>query len=218
MNINNQTIRQLNKLFVGRSVILSFAAITLLLSYFNATDDESIFYIIVLFSLVYVMLSGFYYVRQIQLWKDTERFRFMSWYYMSFSVVRMVVLLAVSILVYGIYRYSAFALLAFVMFLSEVVKFCLEYRYSLHFIAVFPEYVLIVNKKIQVIVPENINAVYYRNDILIFQLKNEKTIFINFLEVNNADAVRKLLAEWLEKNNIQNCDEIIDEMKNKSVE
>ncbi|GIV29523.1 MAG: hypothetical protein KatS3mg028_0589 [Bacteroidia bacterium] len=216
MTINNEALRQLHRLFIWRSVILTLAAVTLLLFYFNARDEESVFYIIAMFSLIYAVLSGFYYVRQIQLWKDTRRYRFMSWYYISFSVVRIVVLLVLSILVYETYRYSAFALLAFVMFLSEVVKLWLEYKYSLHFIAIFPEYVLIVNKKMQSIVPEDIQSVYYRNDILIFQLKNEITIFINFLEINNANTVRKLLAEWIEKNKIENCVEIIEEMRSKS--
>lgn len=213
MNIHNEALRQLNKLFVWKSVILSFAAVTLLLSYFNAMDEESVFFIILLLCFIYAILSGIYFIKQIRVWKEVKRYRLMSWYYISFGIVRIVALLVLSFLMYNIYRYWAFAVLAFSMFLSELVKLYVEYRYSLHFIAVFPEYILIVNKRIKQIVPEDINAVYYRNDILIFQLKNEQTIFINFLEANDADVVRKTLAEWMEKNEILNCNEIIEQMK-----
>lgn len=198
-------IHLLKKLFIF-SVIRSafFILLILLLLLFNLypVSENSDVYVILLFTAIYVMFSIKYFQKQIQLWKNIPRYRFISWYYISFSIIWIVTLLALSIVSYFLFSNTGLTLFAFIIFLIEVIEIYLIYTKSLHFIAIKPNHIMIVKKRINIITPKDIQEVYYRNDILIFKLLNEKTVFVNFLETSNTQQLRIQIAEWLQQNNL----------------
>lgn len=206
-----QSLKKLFILSIIRSAFFVVLILVLLLLHLYPVSKGSDVYVLLLFSSIYVLINIKYFQRQIQLWKQVPRFRFISWYYISFSAVWMVVLAALTIVAYFVFHDINLFLVALIVLLIELIGFYNIYRYTLHFININPDYIMIVKKQMKIITPKDIHEVYYRNDILIFKLLNEKTIFINFLEISNASEVRKQIAQWLQQNNIM-CDEIIDQL------
>ncbi|MCX7729260.1 MAG: hypothetical protein N2203_07305, partial [Bacteroidia bacterium] len=87
MQINVEKIKSINNLSVIRSVSMVVATITMLVFYFDPVDFASNAYIMLLLWSIYWLFSGIYFYEQINLWKNVQRFRFLSWYYISFSIV-----------------------------------------------------------------------------------------------------------------------------------
>ncbi len=203
-----QTFRNIAKLSAFRSLAFVSIGLMVLLFYFYPVSFPSDVFIVLLFGIIYIMISIKHFQEQLRVWKDVVRYRFMSWYYISFSVTWMVVLLALSVLSYFLLHYFAFALALIIVFLVDTIGFYFTYRNAMHFIAVRPNYLIIVKRKINMITPDDIADVYYRNDILIFSMKNERTYFINFDEVSKAKQLKWELSEWFIRNNL-NFDDII---------
>ena len=199
MNINELLIKREFKLSVWKVVILSIIIPTLLIAEWRYIDYESSVYIIVLLCWFYFFITLMALFTKVNLWKSVHRYRFLSWYYISFSIIQMSVFLGIACLAHLLFQNFNIAVIAFTLFIAEMMNLTMIYKFSLHFIAVDVDCILIVKRKIYIIAPENVDQIYYRNDIMIFQLKNEKTVFINFLEIYRADEVRQKLNEWIEQ-------------------
>ncbi len=204
-----QSLKKLSTISIVRSI--SFVGLVLVVFVFNLypSDYESEIFIISVFAILYIILSVRYFQNQIQLWSNLPRYRFLSWYYISFSVIWLIVLLALTIVSYFLFNNIILSITVFVIFLVELLGIYLNYAKSLHFIAIKPNHIMIVKKQIKLITPENIKEIYYRNDILIFKLTNEKTIFVNFFEIESSDKLKLQIAKWLTQNHLLYT-EIID--------
>lgn len=216
--MNEHLVVRNSQLAFVRSLILMLLVLELLFFHIYPIDLESSAYIITLFSLIYLILSIIYFKKQIKLWERSDKFRFVSWYYISFSIISIVVLLAMSVISYFLFTDVLITIVTFTLFITEIMRLWAVYYHSLHFIAVNPEYILLVKNNPpsrwgQKIYPQDITDILYRNDILIFKLSNEKTIFFNFIEINNADKLKNILAEWILKNNLNEYQEIANSLK-----
>lgn len=212
MNINENNIQKLFKISLLRSITISVIVLILYVFSIDPVDSESSIYIISTLCLFYFLISINYFYSQIKWWKKSDRYRFIKWYYYSFKLVEIVVWLAGCIFSYLYFENMLIALITLVLFVVSALEILFVYRYRLHFISVFSDYILVVNKKIIKIYPSYIAEIHYRNDILIFKLKNEKTIFINFLEVDENEIVKQKISEWLIHNGLSEYEDISKEL------
>ncbi|MEW6773435.1 MAG: hypothetical protein AB1304_05495 [Bacteroidota bacterium] len=211
--MQEKDIKKISQLSIYRSLAFASLGIVIISFYYSFVDKESAVFITLMIAFAYLFFSFKYIKAQIDVWKNTQRFRFLSWYYISFTIIGIVVFLVVTILNYWLFHDILLSSVFFILFLTELISFYLIYRYALHFIVVKPDSIWIVKKQIRIIYPSSIAEIYYRNDILIFKLQNEKTIFINFLETSNVKVLRKQIADWLYQNNFHQYSEIIEELK-----
>ena len=212
MNYDIEALKKLARLSLLRSIaFVALVSVVFLLTIYPV-DAFSGVLIVLLFSVIFLMLSIQYFQTQKRIWNHLPKFLFLSWYYVSFSIVWIVVLFILSIVSYFVFNNLLLALAAFVVFIVESIGLYWIYSEKLHFISIKPNHLMIVKKRIITILPEEVAELYYRNDILIFKLNNEKTIFINFLETENANALRLQIADWLNQNNLYYKD-IIEELK-----
>ena len=211
MNYDIESLKKLARLSLLRSIAFVALVLVVFLLTIYPVDAFSGILIVLLFSVIFLMLSIQYLQAQKRIWQHIPKFLFLSWYYVSFSVVWIVVLFVLSIVSYFVFDNLLLALAAFVVFIVESIGLYWIYKEKLHFISIKPNHLMIVKKRIITILPEEVAELYYRNDILIFKLKNEKTIFINFLETENAGELRIQIAEWLNHNHLR-YEEIIEEL------
>lgn len=211
--MQEKDIKKISQLSIYRSLAFALLGIVIISFYYSLVDKESAVFITLMIAFAYLFFSFKYIKAQIEVWKNIPRFRFLSWYYISFSIIGIVVFLVIAILNYWLSNDVLLSSVFFILFLTELISFYLIYKYALHFIVVQPDSIWIVKKQIRIIYPSSIAEIYYRNDILIFKLQNEKTIFINFLETTNANELRKQIANWLHQNNFHQYSEIIEELK-----
>lgn len=206
------SIKRITQLSLLRTIGFITITFLLVIFYFYPIDAISKFFIILLFVVIYAMLNIKYFQEQKRVWQHLSRFRFLSWYFISFSIIWIVVLLVLSILSYVGFENYSLMLVSGSLGIIELWNLYWIYTNRLHFIAVKPNHIMVVKKRIQFIFQEAISELYYRNDILIFKLTNEKTIFINFLEIENAEKVKFLIADWL-SNHLPEKQSIINQLK-----
>lgn len=214
MNIDEHDFKHLTKLSLLKYAFLAFIAVSLMIFYIDPVEEGSGMAVISVLCVFYLYVSLSYFLQQRRIWKNISRYRFVSWYYISFKSAEIIVWLVLSILNYFWFDNILLALVAFTLWLNALLELYSAYFVPSHFIHINPEEIFIVKKRILNIYPENITEVHYRNDILIFKLKNERTVFINFLEVQNPKEVRTSIAEWLSKNGFSEYQNIIEELKN----
>lgn len=196
------SLKNIIKLSVWRAISFIAIPFVLLLFYFYPVPIHTSISVIFLFSVVYAKTTIQYLQEQKRCWQYTDRFRFISWYYLSFSIVWLCLLLALSLLGFFLFENYPLSIAAFITFVVEGFSLYYIYSYSLHFIAIKPNYLMIVKKKIHILSPDDIQEFHYRNDILIIKLKNTKTIFINFLETENNTRLKEKIAQWIENNKL----------------
>lgn len=214
MNTDILSIKKLSKLSLLRTLSFFALAVMLVILYLYPFDAVTNFFIVMLLVMIYAMLSTQYLQEQKRLWEHLPRFRFMSWYFLSFSSIWIIVLLVLAGLSYIWFENISLTLAAGSIGIIETWALFWTYLYRLHFIAVKPNHIMIVKKKIVYIFPESIAEIHYRNDILIFQLKNETTVFVNFLEVQDAEKIKLQIAKWLTDQHL-NFGTIIEALKEK---
>lgn len=196
-------LKRISHLSILRSIILASIGLILIVLDRDPIDDESNIYLILFLSIIYAVLTQQHLWAQLHLWKNIVKYRFLSWYYISFSVIGIIVLIGLAIAGYPIFHSINLSLLSGILAIIEIIRFYIIYIRSLHFIAIRPQEIIVAKKKLYVILPQNIQSIHYRNDILIFQLlPHEQTVFVNFLEVQKADEVRPLIAQWLKANQL----------------
>lgn len=196
------SLKNIIKLSVWRAISFIAIPFVLLLFYFYPVPIHTSISVIFLFSLVYATTTIQYLQEQKRCWQYIARFRFISWYYLSFSIVWLCLLLALSLFGFFLFENYSLSIAAFITFVVEGFSLYYIYSYSLHFMAVNPHYLLIVKKKIHILSPDDIQELHYRNDILIIRLKNTKTISINFLETENSTILKEKIAQWIENNEL----------------
>ncbi len=214
MNVDILSIKKLSKLSLLRNLSFVALAVILVALYLFPFDVVTNFFMILLLVMIYAMLSAQYLQQQKRLWEHLPRFRFMSWYFISFSIIWIVVLLVLAVFSYSVFENIPLTLAAGSIGIIEVLALFWIYSYRLHFIAVKPNHIMIIKKKMVYIFPESIAEIHYRNDILIFRLKNEATVFVNFLEVQDAEKIKLQIAKWLTDQHL-NVDTIIEALKEK---
>ncbi len=215
MDADLLSIKKLSKLLLLRTLSFIALAIMLVILYLYPFDAVTNFFIVLLLVIIYAMLSTQYLQEQKRLWEHLPRFRFMSWYFLSFSSIWIVVLLVLAVFSYSEFNNIPLTLAAGSMGIIETWALLWTYLYRLHFIAIKPNHIMIVKKKMVYIFPESIAEIHYRNDILIFQLKNETTVFVNFLEVEDPEKIKLQIAQWLTDQHL-NFGTIVEALKRKT--
>jgi len=209
-----KSISKLFRISLLRNISLAALVLVVLILQMDPVSNQTDVYVTLLFGVIYIMMSIRYLQEQISLWKDLPKFRFLSWYYISLSVVWIVVLFFASIVFFTVFDNVILSMTSFIIFAVELVALIVIYKNSLHFIAIQPNQIMIAKKRIRIITPQDIVEVIYRSDILIFKLPDGRAIYINFLETDNAEQLRPQIADWLSKHQLP-CDEIIKELRSK---
>jgi len=208
-------ISKLFRISLLRNVsLIALVLVAVILNLYPVSKQTDV-YVTILFGVIYIMMSVQYLQEQINLWKDLPKFRFLSWYYISFSVVWIVVLFVASIVFFTVFKNVILSMTSFIIFIVESVAMVVIYKYSLHFIAIQPNQIMISKKRIRIIRPQDIVEVIYRNDILIFKMPDDRAIYINFLETDNAEQLRPQIADWLKKHQIR-CEDVIVRLTSKT--
>ncbi|GIV26918.1 MAG: hypothetical protein KatS3mg027_0732 [Bacteroidia bacterium] len=193
------SIKRLSQISLLRTISFTALAFLVVLFYFYPIDTNSSFVILLLFVVIYTMINIKYFQEQKRVWQHLPRFRFISWYFISFSIIGIVVLIAFAIISYVLFDNYSLMFVAGSLGIIEIWNLYWIYSKRLHFIAVKPNHIMIAKKRIQFIFPEKVSEIHYRNDILIFKLSNDNTIFINFLEIENPQDLKIQLADWLDR-------------------
>lgn len=209
---NEQYLKKISNYTKTEAIIILILILIMLMLYtdknytFNDIFGSSLLVFVLILNHIIIIKN------KIELWKDIKKIRYYSWYNFSYSIIVIVSLITASVFIF-ISSNEIFFSIVFLVFAGIYsADFLSNYFIPLHFITIDDESILIVNKKIHLLTPEYIKEIYYRNDILIFQLRNDKTIYINFAETQHPAILRQQFSEWLKKHHLSD-DHIIQNLK-----